>query len=354
MDVIQLRYTKMIIIILSLFLFIRLAMPYTILRYIEYRFDKIPDYKIQITDLELHLIRGAYVIKGIKLIKVNQNIPVPFFSAERVYLAMQWKALTRGKFVASMDVLRPQLNFVIDPKGQNEQLTIDQEWRNAVKALFPLNFNSVTVKDGTLAFQSFTSQPPFKLFLKDINGHLNNLQNAEHSRHKLVSTLDIKAKGMDNSPISLAMEFDPFAKQPTFDLDAEIKRMKIAEANNFLQHYTKIKVKKGQFSLYVEAAAADGKIKGYAKPIIEHLEVVDTKSNDSPIEALYKGALQVIAKVLENPDKKSVATKINIKGNIDNPDTSIWSIVSNLLHHAFIQALLPRIDESIDMKDVEL
>jgi len=348
------RWTKILLVISLLLLLIRLAMPYAILRYIEYRFDKIPEYKIHIDDLDLHLYRGAYVLKGIRLINITKQIPVPFFSAERIDLAVQWRALFHRRLVAEMKIESPELNFVIDPKGEQQQLTIDQEWQNAVKALFPLNFNNIIVRDGRLSFQSFTSRPPFKLFLKQVNGKLVNLQNAERLNKHMVSSLAIDAKGMDDSPVVFRMEFDPFAKQPTFDLDAEIKRMNIPEANNFLRHYTKIKVKKGLFSLYVEAAAARGKITGYAKPIIEHLEVVEVKEDDSVIEALYKSGVQLLSKILENPEKKSVATKIAIKGDIEDPDTSIWSIVSNLLHHAFIQALIPKIDNSIDMRDVEL
>lgn len=335
-------------------LIIRLAMPYAILRYVEYRFAKIPEYQAKIADLEVHLIRGAYTIKGFDLLKVNKHIPVPYFHADQVYLQVQWRALLRGKLAARMHIERPALNLVIDPQGENQQLTINEEWQNAVKALFPLNFNRVTISDGTLSFQSFTSRPPFKLFLKNIDAQLDNLRNVERRQQKLSSTLEVDAEGMDGSPVDLSMNFDPFAKEPAFDLDFEIKRMNIAEANNFLQHYTRIKVKKGLFSLYVEAAAEKGKIAGYAKPIIEHLEVADPKDNDSPLEALYKGALELLAKILENPQQKSVATKIAIKGNIDNPDTSLWGIISNLLHHAFIQALVPKIDNSVDMRDVEL
>lgn len=348
------RSTKLLLAFFFLLLLIRLAMPYAILHYIEYRFDKIPDYKLHIDDLDLRLYRGAYVIHGLRLSNIKKQIPVPFFSAKRIDLAVQWHALIQGHLVAEMAIEQPELNFVIDPKGEQQQLTIDQEWQHAVKALFPLNFNNITVSNGKLSFQSFTSHPPFKLFLQQLNGKLANLQNADHLRKNRVSTLAINAKGMDDSPITFNMEFDPFAKQPTFELEAEIKRMSIPEANNFLRHYTKIKVKKGLFSLYIEAAAARGKITGYAKPIIEHLEIVDTKADDSPIEALYKSGLQLLSKILENPEKKSVATKIAIKGNIEDPDTSIWSIVSNLLRHAFIQALIPKIDHSIDMRDVEV
>ena len=97
------------------------------------------------------------------------------------------------------------------------------------------------------------------------------------------------------------------------------------------------------------------KITGYAKPLIKNLQVIEQDKNDmSPIEALYKNAVQVVAKILENPKTKKVATKININGDIDDPDIDILSIISNLLRNAFIQALLPQLDHSVEMKDINL
>jgi hypothetical protein len=130
--------------------------------------------------------------------------------------------------------------------------------------------------------------------------------------------------------------------------------MQIKEANNFLHHYTKIDVARGLFSFYIEAAAANGKIKGYAKPFIKNLKVVEPQKSMTPIEALYKGALQVFAKILENPTKKTVATRIPISGNIEDPDTNIWAIIGNLLSHAFIQALLPQLDQNVHIQDIKI
>lgn len=329
-------------------------MPYVILRYAEYRINKIPEYQVKIADIDIHLYRGSYTIKNIRLFKIKGKIPVPFFAADRIDFAVQWRVLLHGKLVAQISADRPAVNFVTDPAGKNEQLTINDEWRNAVKALFPLNFNKIKVSDGTLHLRSFSGQPPFDLYLKNINGEINNLRNVERSQQRLPSSLLLKANSMDGAPLAMEMYFDPFSKQPTFYLKVTLENMSIKEANGFLHHYTKIDVKQGLFSLYIEAAAKKGEIKGYAKPFIKNLEVTDSNESKTPIEALYKGALQIVAKILENPQKKTVATQINISGSIENPDTSIWSIIGNLLSHAFLQALLPKIDNTVDIRDIEL
>lgn len=346
---------KILLAILIVLIAFRIGLPYMLLQYAVYRINKIPEYRVTIADVDVHLYRGSYTIKNIRLSKVTNKIPVPFFSAKRVDLAIEWRALFHGSFVGQMNIDYPMLNFVIDPAGKNEQLSIDREWQNAVKALFPLNFNKITVENGAVHFRSFSSNPPFDLYLKNLDAQVDNLRTvADHLAKKLPSTLALRANTMDGANVQLNIDFDPSEKQPTFNLKGMLENMRISAANNFLHHYTKIDVKSGLFSLYVEAAAAHGKIKGYAKPIIKNLKVIEPDKNMTPIEALYKGALQLVAKILENPNKKTVATRITIKGNIQNPDTSIWSIVGNLLSHAFVQALLPQIDNTVDIQDVEL
>lgn len=340
--------------IIILLLSARLALPYALHHYAEYRLNKIPEYQAQIGDIDVHLWRGSYVIKDLKLVKINKNIPVPFFSANIIDLQVEWRALLHGKFVAQIIITQPAINFVTDPKGQNEQLTIDQQWRQAVEALFPLNFNKIIINNGQIHYRSYAGDPPFNIYLKNVNVNVDNLQQVTHKEQRLSSHILVSAQGMDGSPVKLDMALAPFAVQPTFKLNASIEHMSIPTANDFLYHYSKLDIKQGYFYLYVEVAAAKGQIKGYAKPMVEDLQVLDPHEQENPLKTLYKGAVQAVAKIVENSEQETVATKIPIRGNIEDPDTSIWSIIGNLLRHAFIQALLPQIDHSVKLQDIDL
>jgi hypothetical protein len=345
---------KILLSITVILLLIRLILPYAVLQYAEYRLNKIPEYRASIGDIAIHLYKGSYVIKDLQLRKINKNIPVPFFSAKSIELAVEWTPLLHGKFVAQLDVYDPGINFVVDPTGKDEQTTIDAEWQNAVKALFPLNFNRITIHNGQAHLRNFKSQPNYDIYLKNIDAQVDNLRNANRTQQLLVSNLTVSAQTMDGAAIDLNVAFNPFKQQPTFDMDAEVKQMQVSAINDFLRYYTKIDIKQGLFSLYVEAAAKDGKITGYAKPLIEHLRVTDSTEKTDPVTKIYKGAVQAVTKLLENPQKKTVATKIKISGNIDDPNVSIWPVILNLLKNAFIQALLPQIDNTIELKDVNL
>jgi hypothetical protein len=340
------------IFLLVIIISFRLCLPHILLYYAENTLNKIPGYSAKIASIDVNLYRGSYVINQLSLNKVKNKVPEPFFSAQHIDLSVQWKALLNGHFVAKVTINQPIINFVTDPKGNAEQLTIDKQWRTIVTHLFPLNFNQIIVQEGKVHFKSYKSTPPFDLFLKNINGTLDNLREVTKKEKMLPSNVSIAAQTMDGANAKFVMDFDPFAKNPTFKMAVTLENMNIKDTNNLLQHYTNLRVQKGLFSAYSELAAAKGRIDGYIKPIFKNLEI--QKSADNPIQAIYQMAASATATILENSEKDTIATKVQISGDIGDPEVSIFSIIGNLLKHGFIQAFLPGIDHSVKMQDVIL
>jgi len=340
-----------IFVVLAFLLAIRLAMPYALLHYVNKQANQIPGYRAQVEDIDLHLYRGNYTIKKIQLWKTDKKIPVPFFKAPIMELSIQWRPLLKGKFVGKIRVQEPTLNFVVDRKGSNDQLTIDKVWIDIVKSLFPLKFNDISIEDGTLSFRSFTGDPPFNLLLKNINIHIDNIQNVEKSTALLPSAFDVKAAAANEGKINIKGKFNAFKKQPTFYFSGKLNDLNILFLKDFIKSYIKVNVTKGTFSLYTEATAAQGNMKGYAKPFIKNLDITAPEAA-SPVEKVYSGVASVVAKVLQNPDKNTVATQIPFEGKIEDPDSSILLTIFYALKHAFIEALVPQLDHSVKIEAV--
>jgi hypothetical protein len=350
------EYLKNKFIILGPFLGVliafRLALPFILLNFVENKLNEIPGYKAKIESIAVSLYRGSYQINQIRIDRINKNVPVPFFSAKKIDLSVEWGALLKGAFVAKVVAFEPNINFVTDPNVNKEQLTIDKRWQQIVKSLFPLNFNRVIVKNGSVHYQSFNKKSPFNIYLKKLESNLTNLNNADKSFSQLPSHLIVKGQTMNDAPVGLDLKFNPFSDNPTFNLQASLEKMKIIDTNNFLQYYTALRAKQGLFSLYIEAAAEKGKIRGYAKPIFKDLEIQGPASAN-PIKILYTAAASVASAVLKNRNTHAVATKIIVSGTIDDPDTSILSIIGYLFRNAFIQALVPGIDHNIPTKNIQ-
>jgi hypothetical protein len=329
----------------------RLCLPYIIINYVTKQINKIPEYRVKIPDLDVHLWRGSYTIKGLQLWKIKNSIPVPFYKADLMDLSVEWAALFKGVLVAKIAAQHPVINFVQDEKGGNEQLGIAGGWLDIVKTLFPLRFDQIEASNGEVYFRSYTSKPPFKIFLNKLQLQFDNIQNANHSNKLLYATFMVKADSNSAGTLDIQGKFNPVDTQPTFFINAALKGMSIADLKSFLKSYTSVDVQSGSFSLYGEAAAADGRIKGTVKPFLKDLKIAPNK-NSSPLQVVVDGAAAVVAKIIKNQKHDTIATKINIEGNVNDPNKSILSIIGYMLRHAFIQALLPQIDHNVKMQDV--
>ncbi len=54
-----------------------------------------------------------------------------------------------------------------------------------------------------------------------------------------------------------------------------------------------------------------------------------------------------VSKLLENRPREEVATKADVSGRLDDPMTSTWQVIVNLIRNAFFRAILPGFDEEL-------
>src|SRR5262245_49261363 len=71
----------------------RLALPNVVRNYVNHVLDQNQQYDGLIGDVTVHLWRGAYSIENIRLVKTAGLVPVPFFAARRVDLALEPRAM---------------------------------------------------------------------------------------------------------------------------------------------------------------------------------------------------------------------------------------------------------------------
>ena len=331
----------------------RLFLPRILLNYVNRQLTLIDGYRGHVDDIDVSLYRGAYTIHRIRLDKTGGKIPVPFFNAETIDLSVEWKALFHGKVVAEIVTDRPVLNFVKGPTEETSQTKIDKDWKVVVDHLIPFKLNRFEINNGEIHYRDFHSSPKVDVEAKNVEILAENLTNANHARDSLPSTIHATADVYDGN-VTLNMKMDPLYKTPTFDANAKMTTMTLSKMNDFLRAYGGFDVEKGTFSLYTEAAAKDGKIKGYTKPIIKDMQVVSWKEDkDKPLKFLWESVIELVGWVLNNKDKDQIATKASFEGSIKNPDVDIWSTMGQLLRNAFIQALYPSLENSINLNSVE-
>jgi hypothetical protein len=330
----------------------RIALPYILLHYVNRQLTQIKGYTGHVDDIDVALIRGAYVIKDIRLDKTDGKIPVPFFSAKAIDLSVEWGALFHGSVVAKIGVRHPVLNFTKGPTEATSQTSIDKSWTQVVDNLIPFKLNRLEIFEGEIHYRDFYSNPKVDIFTKNVHVLAENLSNAKHQKEALPSTAEATAD-VYGGHASLHMKLNALNESPTFEAKAELVRLDITNLNNFLQAYGNFDVKQGEISIYTEAAARDNIIKGYTKPIIKDLKVINWKEDkDHPLKLAYKTLISAVTWVFKNHGKDQLATKAEFEGNLKDPDVNVWHIVGQLLRNAFIQALYPSLENSISINSV--
>ncbi len=338
--------------IVLLLIAIRIALPYILLRLVNKELQHIPGYTGHVDDIDVALIRGAYKIKMIKLEKTGGKIPVPFFSAPLIDLSIQWESLFHGRIVGEIEVDQPVLNFVKGPTEETSQTKIDSSWTDVVKKLMPLKLNKFEIVEGQIHYRDFHSKPTFDIYTKQVHILAENLNNAEKNKELLPSTITASAD-VYGGKATASMKMDALAKTPTFDGKAKLEGMNLANLNNFIDAFAKFDIKSGEISIYTEAAAKGGKITGYTKPIIKNLKVVNwEKDKDKPLKIAYEAVVGAIAWIFKNHNKEQLATKVEFEGNIKNPNIDIWELIGQVLKNAFIQALYPSLENSVNINMV--
>jgi hypothetical protein len=348
------KYLIALVIVVVVLIGARLALPSMVGSYVNRQLQSLDSYRGHIGDIDIHLWRGAYSIDDIQIEKIGAARPVPFFRANRVDFSVEWRSLWRGSLVSEARFLGPELNLVQAKSRKDSQLGSEENWNARLEELFPFRFNTVEVRDGTVRFLAPGISTGDAITARHVNGAVSNLTNVVESGKPTFADFQVTAEVLEGAPAKVAGSVDAFAAQPTFDVNMEVKKVQLPQVNPWLREFIKADAEAGKFELYLELAAADGRFAGYAKPILEDVDLYRSNEDEqSPLKRLWEGFLDFAANALENPEADQVAARIPFSGTLENPETSLFATISSVLRNAFISAFARSLEGSITLRDVK-
>lgn len=341
-----------------LLLALRMALPYVVQRYVNDKLDESPEYDGHVGDIDIALIRGAYSIDDVEIIKTEGDVPVPLFAAREVEFSLLWKALFHGAVVGEAVLHEPAINIVDSEEEENKQTGEGGQWIAIADELFPLLIDQIEIHNGQLHFQNFDMEPPVDIYLNAVEGIARNISNSQALTDSPIAHVEITALAMNASELAVTAAVDSSQEEPTFDLNFQLLGLPMLNLDAFIKAYAPFDIEAGTLDIVTELAAREGMLEGYVKPIIYNLEVFKwsediEKDNDNPFRALWEGLVGAIAELLENQPRDQLATNIPLEGDISNPDTSVMTTVINILRNAFVEAFQATLDNSISLFDDE-
>ncbi|HEX7213923.1 MAG TPA: DUF748 domain-containing protein [Methylomirabilota bacterium] len=194
-----------------------------------------------------------------------------------------------------------------------------------------------------VGFVNKTTNPAYRVFIADTNASLTNLSSLPTGE---TAVAEVHGKFMNSGPASLSFKLLPSRPGPDFDMAVQIDEADLRTMNDLLRAHGKFDVVAGRFSLYTELHARNRQVSGYVKPLFQDMQVYDPSQDrdKSVVRKAYEAVVGQVSKVLQNRPRDEVATKVDISGRLDNPNTSIIDTIVGLVQNAFFKAILPGFD----------
>ncbi|QRR02541.1 DUF748 domain-containing protein [Dyadobacter sandarakinus] len=347
------KSAKIMIGVVVLLIIARLLLPYFVLRYVNKVLADMDGYTGHISDVDIHLIRGAYQIDSMNIRKINGKIKEPFISIPQMDLAIQWEPILKGKLVAEVKCTRPEVNFAFSDNESASQTGKENDWTQVIKDLLPIEINRFVINDGRINLTSIVTQPRTDLSLNNFNLEIENIRNVEEKGRKLPSP--VHATG-DMPGFGGKLIFDAnmmLLKQiPDFDYNMRLQDLQLVKLNNLSRQYGNIDFEKGSLTVVSEMEMKDGKLEGYLKPLTKDMKIFKLKEENRNVGQFFRELLAETGSfILENKKRDQVATRIPLKGDIGNISTDLWPIVINVLRNAYVEAFKAEYDSSLNLKD---
>jgi hypothetical protein len=334
---------------------VRLALPSVVKSYVNRHLADMDEYTGHVTDVDLGILRGAYTIHGLEVVKRDSTESAPFAVMDHMDISLQWSALLHGELVGEIVMQRPRLNMVQAESDRDTQLGTGVNWPAEVRKFFPFRFNRVEVRDGTATFRAPGIDTDESLTVQKLAVVLRDLTNVEERRTREFASLQADGRVMGNAPIALTGQFDPNASKPVFDLNLSLERAELVNVNPWLRRFLNVDAQRGTFSMYSELAASDGRFEGYVKPILVDPDIFDVKEPASgPFQRAWEALVGIGTKLLKNPDENQVATEIPLSGELEDPSADLVSTVVNLFRNAFVYAFSHSLDRTVGLKNGEV
>jgi hypothetical protein len=328
-------------------------LPYAVKDVINRRLQALEDYDGRVTDVDIALWRGAYAVDGIRIVKTEAEVE-PFFSGQRVEFAVEWRSLLRGSLVATAAFTKPNLNLVGGADERLSQTGAGVNWPDLLDRLFPFRFNTVQVVDGTVTFRAPAIRTEDALTATNVEGEISNITNVADSEEEAFAGFDVTATVLDDGAAKVAGTVNPLANSPTFDVNVTVSNVQLPQVNPWLREYIKADAESGEFELYTEVAAADGKFKGYAKPIMRNVNIFSMEEEEpNPLRRLWEGIIEFAAEIFEDDPGDQVAARIPFSGTIEDPEAGIFETIVSVVRNAFVSSFARSLEGSISIRDVK-
>lgn len=326
-----------------------IAIPHVAGAVARHALAKNPTYDGDFKDLDVHLFDGRVTLNGLILKKKGQKEGEPFIKTESASGKIYWKPLIKKKIIGEMLIVNPEIHVVAHAVEEEQQKTKEAvQNKNIVQIiedLMPFRVDRFEIRGGTVSYVNPTAQPQIKLDIDGIHFVAENLTNRQGLSDKMPARAKVSMRIMKSGALAAKTQFDPFAKDPLFNLDFRLKDLDLRSMNSFIRYYSMMDVAQGELSMSAEVASKGKDYEGYIKPLLKNFEMRSKGEKDESVfTAIKEWTVEKIEHLFENDDTKAAGTRVPFTGSYKTPSVDVWSAIVEVFRNAFVRALSPGVE----------
>jgi len=326
---------------------LRLALPSIVERQLNARLADMGEYTGHLEQVDLAIWRGSYTLHKLQVQKRYVDVPVPLLDAPTVDISLSWGNLLRGSIVADVSFEQPTVHFVDGEGKTHDQSGLGVDWRESLENLVPTQLNDVVFHNGTVIFHNFVSDPPVDLKATQVNASIINLTNVRGVDDRRVAELNATGFLFETAKLESVAHFDPFDERARdFSFALRVLEIDLTRINDLAQAYANLDFESGNGELVLELEATDGILTGYIKPLFQQLKIFSWKGDvvegdKNPFKVVWEILAAGVTELFTNQPADQFGTRMEINGDISNPDISTTAAIIGILRNAFVEALQP-------------
>lgn len=305
--------------------------------------ERSPYFSFHIDDIDLKIIRGKYVVQGLKgHLKSNGK---EFLNIDSVTADVSWRNLFKGKIVT--DILVDQLHLTASQKliDAFKQEAIRMKKEDSQKES-NIRVGTFRLKDSSITIENLSSlRGAEKRKITNINFLATNLNPTEGRPN---TDFNLTAKIFGPAPFKIdgvaKLNESPIA----WDANIELKNFDLTSLNPFVREKVNTYIKRGRMDDYAEVKASKGVIKGYTKPFLSKFKMDEPKDGfNFTGEAAEKGS-DLVKILLTDSEAKTLATKVPFTFK-DKFEYDILPALTLAVVHKAKQNIKPGLENTIEL-----
>jgi hypothetical protein len=224
-------------------------------------------YTVTLQELDFQPIGFSITLKDLVIVQdAYPHPPVAYFP--EIHAHVHWRAILSGRLVAELDLAKPSIHINLQQLRAEvkSKVPIDERgWQDAVRAVYPLEINRLTIDEGKLEY--IDEDPDRPLHLDRIFLEAENIRNVDSPERTYPSPFDFEGRVFETGRLVMKGNAN-FLAEPHVGAEAQLEVGEVA-----LDYFRPIL---SRYNFYIENGilSAAGKIEYAPEFKIAHLQTV--------------------------------------------------------------------------------